>query len=42
MKGTIDASVENAVNILKEDKKELAEHYTVVDLLRKRPEHGGG
>jgi len=34
MKGTIDASVENAVNVLKEDKKELAEHYTVVDLLR--------
>ena len=34
MKGTIDASVENAVNILKKDKKELAEHYTVVDLLR--------
>ena len=34
MKGTIDASVENAINILKEDRKELAEHYTVVDLLR--------
>ncbi|MFC2450596.1 MAG: aminodeoxychorismate synthase component I, partial [Flavobacteriaceae bacterium] len=34
MKGTIDASVENAANVLKEDKKELAEHYTVVDLLR--------
>jgi len=34
MKGTIDASVENAVNVMKEDKKELAEHYTVVDLLR--------
>lgn len=34
MKGTIDASIENAENILKQDKKELAEHYTVVDLLR--------
>ncbi|WP_027378746.1 aminodeoxychorismate synthase component I [Chryseobacterium daeguense] len=34
MKGTIDASVENAPEILKNDKKEKAEHYTVVDLLR--------
>lgn len=34
MKGTIDASVENAAEILKNDKKEKAEHYTVVDLLR--------
>lgn len=34
MKGTIDASVENAIEILKNDKKEKAEHYTVVDLLR--------
>ena len=34
MKGTIDASKENAINTLKQDKKELAEHYTVVDLLR--------
>lgn len=34
MKGTIDASLENAVEILKNDKKEKAEHYTVVDLLR--------
>lgn len=34
MKGTIDASVENAINVLKQNKKELAEHYTVVDLLR--------
>jgi para-aminobenzoate synthetase component 1 len=34
MKGTIDASLENAADILKNDKKEKAEHYTVVDLLR--------
>ncbi|ASK31113.1 aminodeoxychorismate synthase component I [Chryseobacterium sp. T16E-39] len=34
MKGTIDASVENAKETLKNDKKEKAEHYTVVDLLR--------
>lgn len=34
MKGTIDASLENAAQILKNDVKEKAEHYTVVDLLR--------
>ncbi|MBD3904291.1 aminodeoxychorismate synthase component I [Chryseobacterium sp. Ch-15] len=34
MKGTIDASLENAAEILKNDIKEKAEHYTVVDLLR--------
>jgi len=34
MKGTIDASIENAAEVLKNDKKEKAEHYTVVDLLR--------
>ncbi|WP_299177181.1 chorismate-binding protein, partial [uncultured Chryseobacterium sp.] len=34
MKGTIDAAVENAQDVLKNDKKEKAEHYTVVDLLR--------
>lgn len=34
MKGTIDASKENAVEVLKNDFKEKAEHYTVVDLLR--------
>ncbi len=34
MKGTIDASTENAENKLLKDKKELAEHYTIVDLLR--------
>ncbi|WP_345203374.1 aminodeoxychorismate synthase component I [Chryseobacterium ginsengisoli] len=34
MKGTIDASLDNAAEVLKNDKKEKAEHYTVVDLLR--------
>ncbi|MBB4807297.1 para-aminobenzoate synthetase component 1 [Chryseobacterium defluvii] len=34
MKGTIDAALENAKEILKNDIKEKAEHYTVVDLLR--------
>jgi len=34
MKGTIDAEIEDAENILKKDPKEKAEHYTVVDLLR--------
>lgn len=34
MKGTIDAAKENAVEVLKNDVKEKAEHYTVVDLLR--------
>lgn len=34
MKGTIDASKENAIMLLKNDIKEKAEHYTVVDLLR--------
>lgn len=34
MKGTIDAALENAAEVLKNDKKEKAEHYTVVDLLR--------
>ncbi|WP_375600464.1 aminodeoxychorismate synthase component I [Kaistella antarctica] len=34
MKGTIDAAKENAIEILKNDVKEKAEHYTVVDLLR--------
>jgi para-aminobenzoate synthetase component 1 len=34
MKGTIDASKENAKEILKNNVKEKAEHYTVVDLLR--------
>lgn len=34
MKGTIDAEIENAADILKNNEKEKAEHYTVVDLLR--------
>lgn len=34
MKGTIDAAIKNAAEILRNDRKEKAEHYTVVDLLR--------
>jgi para-aminobenzoate synthetase component 1 len=34
MKGTIDASVPNARKKLLSDRKELAEHYTIVDLIR--------
>ena len=34
MKGTIDASVNNAVEVLKKDAKEIAEHNTIIDLLR--------
>ncbi len=34
MKGTIDASVENAREKILKDPKELAEHVTIVDLLR--------
>ncbi len=34
MKGTIDASLPNAHNILLQDPKEEAEHATIVDLLR--------
>jgi para-aminobenzoate synthetase component 1 len=34
MKGTIDAAKDNAIEVLKNDVKEKAEHYTVVDLLR--------
>jgi len=34
MKGTIDASVPNAKELLLNDPKELAEHATIVDLLR--------
>ena len=34
MKGTIDASLPNAMQTLLEDKKEIAEHYTIVDLIR--------
>ena len=34
MKGTIDASIPNAREMILEDKKEMAEHVMVVDLLR--------
>ncbi len=34
MKGTIDASIPNAENIILKDRKETAEHYTIVDLIR--------
>jgi para-aminobenzoate synthetase component 1 len=34
MKGTIDAGIPDAANLLKRDKKELAEHATIVDLIR--------
>lgn len=34
MKGTIDASIPNAKEIILKDKKEMAEHIMVVDLLR--------
>ncbi len=34
MKGTIDADIPNAASIILNDKKETAEHYTIVDLIR--------
>jgi para-aminobenzoate synthetase component 1 len=34
MKGTIDASIENAEDLLLNDEKEVAEHHTIVDLIR--------
>ena len=34
MKGTIDAAIENAERIILNDEKEMAEHYTIVDLIR--------
>ncbi len=34
MKGTIDAGIENAEQILLSDEKEVAEHHTIVDLIR--------
>lgn len=34
MKGTIDAAVPNATEVLLGNPKELAEHYTIVDLIR--------
>ncbi len=34
MKGTIDAGIENAELQIMQNKKEIAEHYTIVDLIR--------
>lgn len=34
MKGTIDANLENAGELLLNDEKEIAEHHTIVDLIR--------
>jgi len=34
MKGTIDAEIKDAAHIISNDDKELAEHYTIVDLIR--------
>jgi len=34
MKGTIDANIENAEQLLLTDEKEVAEHHTIVDLIR--------
>ena len=34
MKGTIDASIDDAENIILNDEKEAAEHLTIVDLIR--------
>jgi len=34
MKGTIDAEIENAEELILNDSKELAEHHTIVDLIR--------
>jgi para-aminobenzoate synthetase component 1 len=34
MKGTIDAAVPDAANVLLNDTKELAEHVTIIDLIR--------
>jgi para-aminobenzoate synthetase component 1 len=34
MKGTIDASLQNAEELLLNDEKEIAEHHTMVDLIR--------
>lgn len=34
MKGTIDASIKDAANVILNDPKETAEHYTIVDLIR--------
>ncbi len=34
MKGTIDAGIPDAERVILNDKKEIAEHYTIVDLIR--------
>jgi para-aminobenzoate synthetase component 1 len=34
MKGTIDATIKDAEKIILNDEKEMAEHYTIVDLIR--------
>jgi para-aminobenzoate synthetase component I len=34
MKGTIDASFDNAEQVIMNDPKEIAEHFTIVDLIR--------
>ncbi len=34
MKGTIDASIPDAAEVIMNDRKETAEHYTIVDLIR--------
>ncbi len=34
MKGTIDASIPNAKQLILNDEKEAAEHATIVDLIR--------
>ncbi len=34
MKGTIDANIDDALNIIINDKKEIGEHATIVDLIR--------
>jgi para-aminobenzoate synthetase component 1 len=34
MKGTIDASITDAIEVIINDMKETAEHYTIVDLIR--------
>ncbi len=34
MKGTVDATLENAETLLLNDEKEVAEHHTIVDLIR--------
>ena len=34
MKGTIDADISHAEEIILQDKKEMAEHFTIIDLIR--------